>query len=131
MKYTVTPGDWGYTWSGPGQWYQLGPEGAQPSAANGNQLWAVRRWTSTVNGDVHLKGEATRGESGDGIGFKIFVDGQPVYTKLIPPKGDEKIDQTITVKTGSQVDFAVTPGPGTNTSFDATGFTMTILTPLK
>jgi hypothetical protein len=131
MKYGVTPGDWGYRWSGPGEWYEIGAEGAQPFAANGNQLWAVRRWTSTANGNLHLKGEVTRGENGDGIGFKIFVDGRQVYSKLIPPKDDEKIDQALTVKPGSLVDFAVTPGPATDTNFDSTGFSMTILAPSK
>jgi len=128
MHYGASPGDWGYRWEGPGQWYELTPGEAQPSAANGNQLWAVRRWTSTVGGDFHLVGEVTRGEKGDGVGLKIFVDGQQIYSKLIPPKGDEKIDQNITVKPGSMVDFAVTPGPGTDASFDSTGFKMTILT---
>jgi hypothetical protein len=128
MNYTITPGDWGYRWSGPGQWFEIGAENTQPSAAGGNQLWTVRRWTSTVGGDLHLVGEVTRGEGGDGVGCKIFVDGQPVYSKLIPPKGDERIDQNITVKTGSLVDFAVTPGPGTDTNFDSTGFKMTLLT---
>ena len=127
MTYTTTPGDWGYRWSGPGDWFEIGPEEAQPSAANGTQLWAVRRWTSTMSGSLHLQGELTRGENGDGVGFNIFVDGQPVYSKLIPPKGDEKIDQNILVKTGSLIDFAVTPGPGVDNSFDSTGFKMMIL----
>ena len=131
MKYTVTHGDWGYKWSGAGSWFEIGSNETQPAAADGNQLWAVRRWTSKVDGDLHLVGELTRGENGDGVDLKIFVDGQQVYSKLVPPKGDEKIDQNITVKAGSLVDFAVTPGPGTDASYDATTFRMTILTATK
>lgn len=131
MNYTVTHGDWGYKWSGPGPWFEIGADETQPAAADGNQQWAVRRWTSTVDGNIRLTGELKRGENGDGVGFKIFVDGQQVYDKLIPPKGDEKIDQTVPVKTGSFVDFAVTPGPGTDASYDSTIFKMTILTAPK
>ncbi len=128
MTYTTLPGDWGYSWNGPGQWYNITAEQCQPTAANGNQMWAVRRWTSTADGDLHLRGEISRGDGGDGVGCRIFVDGQEVHSKLIRADSSDKIDQNITVKKGSQVDFAITPGPGTDTSFDATGFRMTILT---
>jgi len=104
--------------------------GAQPSAAKGAQYWAVRRWTSTVAGPVHLVGDVERGDPhGDGVGCNIFLDGQQVYSKLIPPKGQEAIDLNITVKQGSRLDFAITPGPGTDSSFDSTGFHVSILTP--
>jgi hypothetical protein len=128
MIYGVVDGDWGYHWTGPGQWYDIGAEAAHPSVADGGQGWAVRRWTSTYDGDVRLVGDVKRGAQGDGDGLKIFVDGQPVYSKLIPPNDDEKVDQNITVKKGSQVDFAITPGPGIDTNFDACEFRMTILT---
>ena len=128
MTYSVLPGDWGYNWVGPGMWYNITSDQTQPSSADGNQLWTVRRWTSTVDGDLHLRGELTRGSGGDGNGCKIFVDGQQVYAKLIPANGDEKVDQNITVKKGSLVDFAVTTGPSTDTNYDALGFKMTILT---
>ena len=131
MNYTILPGDWGYAWSGPGEWYHISADQTQPSAANGTQRWTVRRWTSTVDGNLHLVGEVTRGENGDGVDCKIFVSGQQVYTKRIPPKGNEKIDVKIVVERGSQVDFAVTPGPKNDPSFDACGFNMTILTSPK
>lgn len=130
MNYTVTPGDWGHQWTGSGQ-LEIDSDKVKPAVENGNQQWAVRRWTSTTGGDLRLMGEVTRGDKGDGVGLKIFVDGRPVYSKMIPPKGEEKIDQTITVKPGSLVDFAITPGPGTDASFDATRFQAMVLAPAK
>jgi hypothetical protein len=41
------------------------------------------------------------------------------------------IDLSFEVVKGSQVDFAVTPGPKTDSLYDGTGFRATFLTPLK
>jgi hypothetical protein len=35
-------------------------------------------------------------------------------------------ETVVTVKQGSLVDFAITPGPGTDTGYDATNFTVRI-----
>lgn len=132
MTWGVIAGDWGYSWNGPGQWYNITADGSQSSSSGGNQLWTVRRWTSNTDGDLRLAGVVSRPDpNGDGVGFKIFVDGQQVYSKMIPPKGDDKVDQKITVKSGSQVDFVITPGPGNDTSYDATSFKMTVSTVTK
>lgn len=131
MNYTVTPGDWQYVWSGPGDWFVIGADEAQPAVADGNQLWSVRRWTSTVDGAARVSGDIKRGEKGDGTGFKIFVDGKEIYSKLIPSKGEVRIDQGLTLKKGSKVDFVMTPGPAADKSFDSCHFHVVISTTTK
>ena len=132
MKWTPSPGDWSDAWSGPGDWFQVSESGAQPWATNEAQLWAIRRWTSTYGGQLHVVGDVTRGDpNGDGIGCKIFVDGKEAYSQMIPPKGHETIDTNLTVQKGSKVDFAITPGPGTDMNYDSSGFRVTLLTPSK
>jgi hypothetical protein len=132
MKWLPSVGDWFDSWAGPGEWFKITESGCQPSAANGAQCWAIRRWTSAIAGPVHIVGNVERSDPhGDGVGCKIFLDGQEVFSKLIKPEGHEAIDLNITLKEGSKLDFAVTPGPGTDSSYDSTGFHASILKELR
>lgn len=131
MQWTPSPGDWADLWSGPGKYFNVGASGAQPGGVSGGQGWAIRRWTSTVNGKVHIVARITTGTQGDGCGFKVFVDGKEMFSKLLPAKGKDTIDLIQEVRTGTKVDFVATPGPGTDTSFDNAGYRIQILTPSK
>ena len=132
MKWLPSTGDWFDSWAGPGQWFKLSEVGAQPSAGNGGQYWAVRRWTSTFDGPVHVVGDVDHDDPhGDGIGCNIYLDGRQIFSRLIPAKGRENIDLNLTVKPGSKLDFAITPGPGTDANFDSSGFHASILTPSR
>ena len=96
--------------------------------SGGKQGWAVRRRTSDFAGAVHVVGRAGRGhKSGDGVGVKVFLDGKELLSRMLPPQSKADIDLSPTVRKGSRLDFVVTPGPGADSSYDATAFRVSIL----
>jgi hypothetical protein len=103
--------------------------GGYPFAA-GSQMhpsdaWAIRRWVSTVAEDVNLSGLVSRGEGGDGVGVRIFVDGREIFHEDVSPGGSINYRiPNVKVAVGSTVDFAVTQREESN--FDATTFTSMI-----
>ncbi len=124
---------WGYEWIGGPKHLLLAPSGAHPATDQGKPVWTVRRWTSDVTGEARLTGRFGRPEKGDGTTARIFVDGREVWKQQIGggQPASAKYDVTVPVHPGSLVDYAVDPGPGTDTSFDATSMsaTITLLTP--
>ena len=123
MKQVETP--WGYNWAGPAQYLSLSPTGGHPEVIKGRPAWAVRRWKSSVVGTVRITGRLEHGNKGDGVEGRILVDGVQVYARLVGGEGSPEraeFDLAVSVKEGSAVDFAITPGPGLDTSFDATEF---------
>jgi hypothetical protein len=130
MNWVPSPGDWEDRWFGPSQWFCISQGAASPAAINKGQGWTVRRWTSDRSGLIHVVGHAGHGDThGDGVCVKVFLDGKEVFTKLLSHKSETNIDLNATVAKGSRLDFVVTPGPGVDASYDATGFRVTILTP--
>jgi hypothetical protein len=131
MNWQPSPGDWADTWSGPGSWYVNGQDDMQPGGINGGQGWAIRRWTSETTGAIHFLAHVQRGDNGDGVGLKVFQDGKEIYSKLLPASSSTVVDLSPTVVKGTQLDFVVTPGPGTDTSYDATAVHAEVLTQSK
>ena len=122
-------------WGGGPQWLVIGAAEQHPGAQDGRAFWAVRRWTNQSAGSAaryqvaRITGDARRGQpQGDGSTLRIFVDGREVFTRLLG--GDQplaaKFDVTAPLHADSTVDFAVDPGPGTNTQYDAVVLTATI-----
>ena len=67
-----------------------------------------------------------RGAEGAGVGIRIFVDGQEVYSRVLEP--DEAADNSVPnvqVDIGSKIDFAVTAFG--NPDYDATVHRLTVL----
>lgn len=125
MTYKQT--QWGYEWQGPYSYLKLSESGAHPSNTGGRAVWAVRRWTSSVSNNVRLAGKIDRfDKNGDGVEAKILVGGTEVYSKLLSAGESINFDLQIYVNNGSNVDFAITPGKGTDISYDATNFIITI-----
>jgi Glycosyl hydrolase catalytic core len=126
---TYTSDDWNYRWNGPSQWLEIMSGQQQPGTANHLQQWAVRRWVSPVAGTVRLQGrfDATSNQ-GDGVHARIFVDGQSVFEQQLSAGTvlGAAFDLPVGVHQGSDVDFAVDPGPGTDDSYDATLFSVRI-----
>ena len=130
MSWTPSVGDWYDSWAGPGNDYKLTESGAHPSANGSSQLWSVRRWNSNLDGTIKLSCKLERSASqGDGTQFRIYADGKEILTKPLPPRFSQTIDLPLTIKKGTVLDFALTPGPGTHASYDGTGCRITILAP--
>jgi hypothetical protein len=76
------------------------------------EQWSVRRWTSTLAGDVVISGSARMAiAGGNGIDARIVVDGVVKYSRVVP--GDDTVGipfaVTASVVSGSTVDFIVDP----------------------
>lgn len=115
-------------WAGPLQWYQISKENSQPQIVNGCfQGWTVRRWTSDRAGEVHIAGHvASHSAEGDGICFKVFVDGKELFSKTLSPKAEADIDLASKLNKGSRIDFAVTPGPALDANYDNAQYKVSI-----
>jgi len=116
-------GIWGsdnYRWLGTGAYPFASGSLMHPSGA-----WAIRRWVSDTSGDVTLSGSVSRGEGGDGVGIRIFVDGDEVYSRnLAPTQSVEYSVPNVAIKFGSKIDFTL--NHRNESSFDATSFTSRI-----
>ncbi|HET7535293.1 MAG TPA: hypothetical protein VFJ90_02490 [Candidatus Didemnitutus sp.] len=99
-----------------------------PSFGDGQQVAVVRRWISTVNGDVRVTAHFKVGLQGDGVRVRVLADGQPLYSATLG--GGQSIvgDFTArrTVQAGSIFDFAVDPGAAGNIDYDATTVSVTV-----
>jgi hypothetical protein len=87
--------------------------------------WAVRRWVSTTEGPITIRGRAGKlmpfgKQWGGGCKARIVVDGKPVFATFMNNDGtDYSIHATVHV--GSLVDFLIGPGPNVGvTEFTAT-----------
>jgi len=109
-------------------WTAIGPDWVHP---NGTQTerehvihWVVRRWQSSIAGDVRitvdLADRASRADIGDnGVASHIFLDGVEVSQVVLPVGGSEQIVLNVTIQTGSILDFAIDSINGVDI-FDAT-----------
>lgn len=118
---------WGDTWQGPAKFLNMGSAGAHPEAREGQPLWAVRRWCSPVGGRLRLSGSFSHEDvRGDGIEGRILVDGVQCFRGQLGGRGTLPFDVAVAVRPGACLDFAVTPGPAADNTFDSTGFRATI-----
>ncbi len=129
MTWTRHP--WGYRWQGPYPFAEIDVDNTHPSAHGGRPVWTVRRWRSGAAGAARITGTAGRaaGAGGDGTGLKVLVDGKEMFARTVgAPGGPASVscDLPVTLQAGTRVDFAATPGPGTNIDFDDLTFTAQI-----
>lgn len=121
--------------SGAGRGYPyLGAWSQIPATAdyNGFDAWAIRRWVSSVDGDIRITGAMQRGTwepygVGDGVLAAIYVDGGYLGGVSIG-NWDYTVynyDVTTTVHVGSTVDFIT--GPYGSMWGDGTYMTATIV----
>jgi hypothetical protein len=120
MKWAIW-GDNNYRWL---------VQGGYPFASGSNmhpsRSWVIRRWVSNIAGPVSLSGVLSRGSGGDGVNIRIFVDGNEVYNQHLSPNQSMNYNvPDVAVEVGSKIDFTVHQAG--ESSFDATGFTSTII----
>ncbi len=122
---------WGEKWAGVSEFLSLGRDGGHPGMADGKAVWAVRRWTSPLEGPLRLEGRLGGLESGsDGVGLVILVDGKALFERLVLPADCKPaclFKQNLEVRKGSVVDFCVNPGPNGKLDFDAFSFEVRIM----
>jgi hypothetical protein len=102
-----------------GFWTRIGEFAVHPNGLDGRQgrlparQWAIRRWVSEVDGDVHITGSVSKIETeGDGVISLVMVDGAVVSGEPIAPADTQgiELDLCVSLTQGQAVDFAVTDG---------------------
>ncbi len=121
----------GSTWTGSYDQVSVDATTQHPSATDSIlQVSAVRRWTSNYEGTVHVTGSFQIGHDGDGVGVRVLADGQPIVARAIIGNSGatttQNFDIVQTVHNGTQIDFAVDPGPARDYSGDTTQVAATI-----
>ncbi len=125
-NYEVT--DWTQVWGGAFPWLTVTTGDQHPSTTGSQPVSAVRRWTSTYEGSVHITGQFQCGAGGDGVGVSVFVDGERIIHASLGGGNaiTAPLDFVQTVHPGTRLAFAVDPGPGNDIDFDATSLHVTI-----
>ena len=89
------------------------PAGIGPSTQDA--IWAMRRFVSTVSGNIGIAydlGKLNVGEpNGGGITGRIFLDGVPVFAQFIANLDGTGVQGVLnlSVNVGSKIDFAIGP----------------------
>ncbi len=102
---------------------------AYASESQGTDHWAVRRWTSTMEGPVQIDIDMLRGPShnqGDGVRLHVFVDGVKQLIADLNPNNSTGLSLTLfqNIGIGSVIDFAIDPKE--TALFDGTRFNAVI-----
>ncbi len=107
-------------------WTLLRYNGGNPSSNH----CAVRRWVSTVSGNIVITGRVYMSDDngGDGITDSISVDGINVWSQDIAYNDSTGVSYEVnaTVNVDSIVDFVISPGNNGNEAYDTSYFTATI-----
>ncbi len=94
-------------------WTQIQQTGVHPNGANnGDEHWAIRRWTSDFSGSVRLKWDLKKvNPNQDGVTGKVFLNGSEVDSETIAGNDTTGVTNFVdfTVAVGDQVDMALTP----------------------
>lgn len=121
---------WGEKWAGPMPFLGASADTLHPQVRGGKAVWAIRRWVSTVAGQLVLRGQFERDRQGDGCTVLVLVDGKPLYDQPIggpTTPTERRFELPVDAQVGTVIDFAVTPGPAGNLDYDATGSDVQVL----
>lgn len=126
LEYTETV--WDYHWGNGPSYLEIKREGGAPGTDGGMPCYAVRRWSSSHNGLVKISGftQLYEAKEGDGSEVRILVDDIEYFRRTVLHGPMLNYHVIVPVKTGSHVDFVITPGPKGNIDFDSTRFTSKI-----
>lgn len=100
-----------------------------PSATGDRQpVSVVRRWVSTVDGNLRVTARFKAGLQGDGVRARVLADGQALHSATLSRQTSiaADFDFELRVRVGTTLDFAVDPGAAGGISHDATQVTVTI-----
>lgn len=97
--------------------------------SEGSDQWAVRRWTSSINGPVEIDINMVRGNAetlGDGVRLHVFVDGVKQAVLGLNATNTSGVSLMLfqNISAGTVIDFAI--DPVNNAFFDAIEFNAVI-----
>ncbi len=105
---------WDLTDAGNGPWTELGRDNTHPNGTNsapGHEHWTIRRWTSDRAGDLLVRWNVAKSNTGCGSGVtgRLFQNGIQLDSQAL--SGSDGVTRTIvvTLAVGDRIDLAVTP----------------------
>ncbi len=124
---TTRTTDWKEEWTDTFPFISITETDQHPSISSGQQIAVVRRWISTVTGNVRLTAHFKVGTQGDGVRVRVLADGSAIYSATLGGGASIAGDFTTSraVQVGSIFDFAVDPGAAGNIDYDATQVSVT------
>lgn len=105
-------GQWHGSFGGGYHYPVIGARIIMPAGPNwpGYNLWAVRRWVSTVSGSVYIYGQLSKNDPyGNGVNAHIYVDGVEKWSQFCTTWDRYYYQINIPLTVGQNVDFAVDP----------------------
>lgn len=120
--------DWKREWYARYPFLSVTDRDQHPSESAAGPVAAVRRWTSASGGRVRIGARFHCGPRGDGVGVRVLLDGHEAFSRVIggAHPAEARFESEQELAPGSNVDFAVLPGPRGNADFDATELSVTI-----
>jgi hypothetical protein len=120
--------DWKEEWIGNFHSLFITNVDQHPSKSDNQPVSAVRRWMSSVDGNVQVTAHFKVGLTGDGVRVRVLADGQVLHSATLSRGTSIAADFSFTrsVKTGTVLDFAVDPGAAADIDNDATQVAITI-----
>ncbi len=97
---------------GHGPWTEITCAGGHPAAngqADSDIHWAMRRWVSSVDGEVEISGVVanTNTNCGDGIAGRIFHNDEEIFAEITGNGGSIPFRLNRTLSVGDTLDFAM------------------------
>ena len=120
--------DWKEEWIGSFPSISITNVDQHPSKSNTDLISVVRRWVSSVDGNIQVTAHFKVGLLGDGVRVRVLADGQVLRSATLSRGTSIAADFTLTqpVRSGTTLDFAVDPGSAGNINNDATQVSITI-----
>lgn len=115
---------WDWTPGNP-PWTQIEAAKGHPNGTNnGVEHWAIRRWSSTVEGALTVTVAASKGGGGEGTTTRVFANGNAFGALTIPPSNSRTWTFFVPyVAPTDPVDIALDPTGTSNTPTDGSDST--------
>lgn len=122
--------DMEYRWQGPDGLPALSSRAAFAGIRGGKPVCAVRRWTASIDGRVHIAASLQRGKKDPaGSAVRVFVNGKEIARAAPAPGDREQLGLTADVRQGSVIDFVLFPGSAAEADKNRLWFQATICAP--
>jgi Glycosyl hydrolase catalytic core len=104
------------SWQGGSAAISISATGQRPAVApTGGPAIAVRRWTSSYSGDIHVTGAFSDSKYAENVEVSVLLNGAPVIATTAIGSSAGSLVKTFdfhsTVSAGDTIDFTVDPGP--------------------
>ena len=118
-------------------WTSISRDAAHPNGVNEDlngtdreENWAVRRWVSTVAGQLRINGQLADTNVGpsdrdNGVTIRVFADGDLIATHVVSRGAAFRFYAEVEAEVGTVIDFSVDPRDA-DERFDGTRFTVRV-----